>query len=90
MSRLPKYGAFTYFTPVQKLHSATEDFYKKLNSHASPYFTTLKVPVGIREVKDPLGTCFNLVSDELASLDTRFQGKEHFALSLPCYSFNSY
>ena len=60
---------------MQILQSATEDFYKKLNSNVSPYFTSLKVPVGIREVKDPLGTCFNLVSNELASLDTRFQGK---------------
>ena len=71
--RLPKYGANSYFTSIQKLPNATEEFHKKFNS--STYFTLLKVPVGIQEVKDLLGTCFNLVTNEIASLDTRFQGK---------------
>lgn len=72
MLRLPKYGANSYFTSIQKLPNATEEFHKKFNS--STYFTSLKVPVGIQEVKDLVGTCFNLVTNEMASLDTRFQG----------------
>ena len=74
--RLPKFGASSYFTSLQKLPKATEEFHKKLNSLSLTYFSTLvKVPVGIKEVKDIFGTCFNLVTDEKASLDTRFQGK---------------
>ena len=87
MFRLQKYGASLYFTSMQKLHSATKEFYKKLNSNASSYFTKLKVPVGIKEVKDHFGTCFNLVSDELASLDTRFQGKGCFFFKLKYFYF---
>ena len=42
----------------------------------SIFFIQIKVPVGIKEVKDHLGTCFNLVTEEMASLDTTVQGKE--------------
>ena len=59
---------------MQKLHNATQEFYKQINSPASPYFVPIKVPVGIKEVKDHLGTCFNLVTGETASLDTSVQG----------------
>ena len=74
--RLPKYGAQSYFTSIEKLSKATEEFHKKLNSHLiTSYFSTLiKVPVGIKEVKDIVGICFNLVTNEMASSDTRFQG----------------
>ena len=74
MFRLPNYGASSYLTSLQNLHNATLEFYKELDSPASPYFTKIKVPVGIREVKDHLGTCFNLVTEEIASLDTTVQG----------------
>ena len=73
--RLPKFAASIYFTSVKSLNNATEGFYKKLNSFAYTYFTSLRVPVGIKEVVDHFGTCFNLVTYELATLDTRFQGK---------------
>ena len=74
MFRLPKYAASSYLTSVQNLHNATLEFYKQLDSHASSYFTMSKVPVGIRTVEDHLGTCFNLVTEEIASLDTTVQG----------------
>ena len=74
MFRLPKYAASSYLTSVKNLHNATLEFYKQLDSPVSPYFTPIKVPVGIREVKDHLGTCFNLVTEEIASLDTTVQG----------------
>ena len=75
MFRLPKYAAPIYFTSVKNLHNATEGFYKKLNSLANTYFPSLRVPVGLNEVKDHLGTCFNLVTNQLATLDSRFQGE---------------
>ena len=59
---------------MQKLHNATKDFYKKLKALGLSFFINIKVPVGIKEVKDHLGTCFNLVSEEMASLDTTVQG----------------
>ena len=59
---------------MQKLHNATKEFYKKLKSLGLSFFINIKVPVGIKEVKDHLGTCFNLVSEEMASLDTTVQG----------------
>ena len=71
---MPNYGASSYLTSVKKLHNATLEFYKQLDSPSSPYFTSIKVPVGIREVKDHVGTCFNLVTEEIASLDTTVQG----------------
>ena len=71
---MPNYGAFSYLTSVKKLHNATQEFYKQLTSPASPYFTPIKVPVGVKEVEDHLGTCFNLVTEEIASLDTTVQG----------------
>ena len=76
--RLPKYGAPFYLTPMHELHSATEDFYKKLHSFPSSFFTNIAAPVGIREIKDHLGTCFNLHTEEKASLDTSFQGNKSF------------
>ena len=75
--RLPNYGASSYLTSVQKLHNATKEFYKKLKSLGLSFFINIKVPVGIKEVKDHLGTCFNLVSEEMASLDTTVQGNGH-------------
>ena len=74
--RLPNYGASSYLISVQKLHNATKEFYKKLNFQGLPFFIQIKVPVGIKDVKDHLGTCFNLVTEEMASLDTTVQGKE--------------
>ena len=74
--RLPNYGASSYLISVQKLHNATKEFYKKLNSKGFSFFTQIKLPVGIKEVNDHLGTCFNLVTEEMASLDTTVQGKE--------------
>ena len=59
---------------MQKLHNATKEFYKKLKSLGLSFFINIKVPVGIKEVKDHLGTCFNLVTEEIASLDTTVQG----------------
>ena len=60
---------------MQKLHNATQEFNKKLKSLGLSFFIKIKVPVGIKEVKDHLGTCFNLVTEEIASLDTTVQGK---------------
>ena len=74
--RLPNYGASSYLTSVQNLHNATKEFSKELNSKGLPFSKPIKVPVGIKEVKDNLGTCFNLVTEEMASLDTTVQGKE--------------
>ena len=74
--RLPNYGASSYLTSVQNLHNATKEFYKNLNSQGLPFFLQIKIPVGIKKVKDHLGTCFNLVTEEMASLDTTVQGKE--------------
>ena len=59
---------------MQTLHNATQEFYEQINSPASPYFVPVKVPVGIKEVKDHSGSCFNLVTEEIASLDTTVQG----------------
>ena len=74
--RLPNYGASSYLISVQKLHNATKEFYKKLKSKVLSFFIQSKVPVGIKDIKDHLGTCFNLVTEEMASLDTTVQGKE--------------
>ena len=73
---MPKYAATSfYLTPVKKLHNETKEFYKKLNSIVTPFFTPFKVPIGMKDVKDHLSTCFELVTEETASLDTTFQGK---------------